>query len=214
MDRRTRRIPHGKIKLGEANIPINAALIIPGQETAFKKDATHSFKHRLRQAWKAAHANAHLLRDTSTSHVTRIRLLQSLVKPCLLYGVESWTMTPDILAKIVAAERALTRWCLRMTRHTSGTEGVEENLASWIKWKTDSAREIARLMEKTKVMRWHISALRLHWQWAGHTARRPGSTNHRAATSYVTPNRRGRPPPQWSDMLRGFSSKILMGNPE
>ena len=80
----------------------------------------------------------------------RIRLLQSLVKPCLLYGVESWTMTPEILAKIIAAERALTRWCLRMSRHTSGTENAEESLAAWIKWKTDSAREIARLMEKTK----------------------------------------------------------------
>ena len=123
-------------------------MIILGQEVAFRRDSNHSFAHRLRQAWKVAHANAPLLRSTSTSHAMRLKLLQSLVKPCLLYGVETWKLTPDLIAKIISAERALTRWCLRMSIRTSGS--AEESLAAWIQWKIDSAREIARLMEKPR----------------------------------------------------------------
>ena len=113
---------------------------------AFRGDSNHGFAHGLRQAWKVAHANAPLLRSTSTSHAMRLKLLQSLVKPCLLYGVETWKLTPDLTAKIISAERALTRWCLRVSIRTSGR--AEESLAAWIQWKIDSAREIARLTEK------------------------------------------------------------------
>ena len=179
---------------------------------AFKEDSNHSFAHRLRQAWKVAHANAPLLRSTSTSHTMRLKLLQSLVKPCLLYGVETWKLTPDLIAKIIAAERALTRWCPRMSIRIGGS--VDESLAAWIQWKIDSAREIARLMEKTKVTRWHLSALRLHWQWAGHAARKLGTMNHEAATAFTAPSKRGHPAPQWSQMLRSFSIKELCGNAE
>ena len=88
-----------KIELGEARVPITASLVILGQEVAFRKDSTHCFQHRLRQAWKAAHANTMLLRSTSTSHGQRIKLLQALVKPCLLYGAETWKLTLELLAK-------------------------------------------------------------------------------------------------------------------
>ena len=135
-----------------------------------------------------------------------------LVKTCLLYGVEPWKLTPGLIAKIISAERALTRWCLRMSKQTSGVDTAEVSLAAWIQWKKDTAREIARLTEKTKTMRWHITALRLHWQWAGHAARRPGTMNYEAATVYISPNRRGQPPPHWSHLLRSFSIKVLLGN--
>ena len=117
---------------------------------AFRRDSNHSFAHRLRQAWKVAHANAPLLRSTSTSHAMWLKLLQSQVKPCLLYGVETWKLTADLIAKIISAERALTRWCLRMSKQTSGVGTAEESLAAWIQWKKDTAREIARLMEKPR----------------------------------------------------------------
>ena len=135
-----------KIELGNARIPIKAELIILGQEVAFRKDSNHCFDHRLRQAWKAAHANAPRLRSTAISHTKRVKLLQALVKPCLLYGVETWKVTPDLISKIITAERALTRWCLRMSIR-SNEEG-DETLEAWIRWKVESAREIARIMEK------------------------------------------------------------------
>ncbi len=78
-----------KINLGTKSIPIVGSLVVLGQEFSFKKDSMHVFQHRLRQAWKTAHANATLLRSTTMSHGARIRLLQALVKPSLLYGVET-----------------------------------------------------------------------------------------------------------------------------
>ena len=142
----------------------------------------------------------------------RLKLLQALVKPCLLYGVQTWKLTPELVAKIIAAERSLTRWCLRMTKQASTAETQEENLETWIQWKADTAREIARLTEKNKCTRWHITALRLHWQWAGHAARRPGTANYEAVTAHRTPTRRGRPQAQWSSLIRSFSTKELHGN--
>ncbi len=83
-----------QIRLGEARIPITSSLVIRGQAVAFRKDSMPCFKQWLRWAWKAAHANSTLLRSTTTSYALRIRLLQALVKPCLLYGAESWKSQP------------------------------------------------------------------------------------------------------------------------
>ena len=83
-----------KKELGEARVPIEASLVILGQEVTFRTDSAHCFQHRLRQALKAAHANTTLHRSTSTSHGQRIKLLQSLVKPCLLCEAETWKLTP------------------------------------------------------------------------------------------------------------------------
>ena len=66
--------------------------------------------------------------------------------------------------------------------------------------------------QKTKAAIWHMSALRLHWQWAGHAARKLGTMNYEAATAFTAPSKRGHPPPQWSQMLRSFSIKELCGN--
>ena len=114
-----------KINLGTKSIPIVGALVVLGQDISFKKDSMHSFQHRLRQAWKTAHANAILLRSTTMSHGARIRLLQALVKPSLLYGAETWKLTPALLATIIGTERAFSRWCLRLTNRTN-TTGEEE----------------------------------------------------------------------------------------
>ena len=38
------------VRLGKARMPITAALVILGQEVAFRQDSMHSFRHRLRQA--------------------------------------------------------------------------------------------------------------------------------------------------------------------
>ena len=62
--------------------------------------------------------------------------------------------------------------------------------------------------------RWHVSALRLHWQWAGHAIRRTGTTNHSAASAHVRPSGRGRPPPHWSQLLRISSVQEFRGPPE
>ena len=70
-----------------------------------------------------------------------------------------------------------------------------------------------QIHEQRKNERWHVTALRMHWQWAGHAARRIGTYNHSAATAHIKPAGRGRPPPQWSQLLRTFSTQELRGPP-
>ena len=204
-----------KIKLGDIRIPIAAELTILGQEVAFRGDSMHSLKHRTRQAWKTAQMNTNLLRSTKTSHTKRLRLLQALVKPSILYGCETWKLTPGMIAKIITTERTFTRWCLRKTNRRNEPEGQDEDegIIDWIQWRATSAREIARSMNIGNIERWHVTALRLHWQWAGHAARRTGTHNYCAATAHTKPVGRGRPPPQWSQLLRTFSTQELRGPP-
>jgi hypothetical protein len=187
--------------------------VVLGQEISFKIDSMHSFQHRLRQAWKTAHANATLLRSTTMSHGARIRLLQALVKPSLLYGVETWKLTPALLAKIITTERAFSRWCLRLTNRADTTGDEERDIANWVQWQTDSARRIANTTHKQKIERWHVTALRLHWKWAGKAARNIDTPNHRAATQHIKPTGRGRPQAHWAQLLRQFSVKELAGEP-
>ena len=202
-----------KINLGTKNIPIVGALVVLGQEISFKQDSMHSFQHRLRQAWKTAHANAILLRSTTMSHGARIRLLQALVKPSLLYGAETWKLTPALLAKIIGTERAFSRWCLRLTNRTNTTGEEERDIATWVQWQTDSARKVAKTTHKQHIERWHVTALRLHWKWAGKAARNKDTLNHSAATLHISPTGRGRPQAHWAQLLRQFSIKELLGEP-
>ena len=165
----------------------------------------HAFKHRLRQAWKTAHANSTLLRSTAISHGARIRLLQALVKPSLLYGSETWKLTPALLAKIIGAERAISRWCMRLTNRAGRTDNEEGDLAAWVQWQADTARQIAKTTSKQQIERWHVTAIRLHWQWAGKAARKAGTPNHTAATVHIRPIGSGRSRAHWAQLLRQFS---------
>ncbi len=173
----------------------------------------HTFQHRLRQAWKIAHANAILLRSTTTSHGARIRLLQTLVKPSLLYGAETWKLTPALLAKIIGTERAFSRWCLRLTNRTNVTGEEENDIAAWVQWQAESARKVAKATHKQHIERWHVTALRRHWKWAGEAARKQGTVNHTAATVHISPTGRGRPQAHWAQLIRQFSTKELAGEP-
>ena len=142
-----------KIKLGDTRIPIAAELTILGQEIAFRGDSMHTLKHRTRQAWKTAQMNASLLRSTKTSHTKRLRLLQALVKPSILYGCETWKLTPGMIANIITTEGTFTRWCLRKTNRRNEPEvqdEEDEGILAWIQWRATSAREIARSMTKGK----------------------------------------------------------------
>ena len=78
-----------------------------------------------------------------------------------------------------------------------------------VQWQTDSARKIAKTTHRQHVERWHVTALRLHWKWAGKAARNKGTLNHSAATLHISPTGRGRPQAHWAQLLRQFSTKEL-----
>ncbi len=82
-----------------------------------------------------------------------------------------------------------------------------------VQWQTDSARKIAKTTHRQHIERWHVTALRLHWKWAGKAARNKGTLNHSAATLHISPTGRGRPQAHWAQLLRQFSTKELVGEP-
>ncbi len=114
--------------------------------------------------------NGTLLRSSTTS----FRLLQALVKPCLLYGSEVWKFISSLLGNIGTAETEFSRWCLRLRpeeqQNQDGSAGAGTSMEAWIQWRILSAITIATTNAKNNSERWHHTALKLHWQWAGHAA--------------------------------------------
>ena len=140
------------------------------------------------------------------SHGARIRLLQALVKPSLLYGAETWKLTPALLAKIHRSRKSIlevvyetheqNRYNGRRRKRHSGMGAMAGGVG----------KKIAKTTHKQQIERWHVTALRLHWKWAGKAARNKGSLNHTAATIHIKPIGRGRPQAHWAQLLRQFST--------
>ncbi len=103
---------------------------------------------------------------------------------------------------------------MRLTNRAGRTENEDGDLAAWVQWQADTARQIAKTTGKQQIERWHVTAIRLHWQWAGHAVRKTGTPNHTAATVHIRPLSSRRPRANWAQLLRQFSITKLRGNAE
>ncbi len=116
----------------------------------------------------------------------RMSLLWSLIRPCIMHASETWKWSPELLAQILTAEREFGRWCLRLSSFLRGREldaDGTQSLQEFATWKTDTAREVAMYCSQAGLERWHRSALKSYWGWAGHAARMTtGGMNNITAT--------------------------------
>ena len=193
-------------------------MVTLGHLLAFRTSSTHSLEHRKSLAWKVAHANATLLRSKVVSRKHRMKLLYSLIRPCMMHASETWKWSPELLAQVLTAEREFGRWCMRLTAFQPGraleADG-DQSLYEYITWKADTAREVATYCTQAGLERWHKAALKSYWNWAGHVARMPpDGMNNIAAFHTHRPHGRGRPTAQWNHILEKLSSHELQGEPD
>ena len=206
---------HGSISINNTNIPISTSMVTLGHLLAFRTSSIHSFEYRKALAWKVAHANEKLLRSKVVSRKQRIRLLNALVRPCMMHASETWKWSPELLAQVLTAEREFGRWCLRLAAfqpaRAPDSDGAQ-TLEEYITWKMDTAREVAAYSTQAGVERWHKTALKSYWNWAGHIARMsPEGMNNIVACHVHRPCGRGRPAVQWNHILQKFSTHELQG---
>ena len=147
-------------------------------------------KRRLAIGKTSFNRHANILKDRQVPITLRLRLLQTLVFPVMLYGCESWSLTADLSRRIDAAEMWLYRRMLR------------------ISWRDRVRNEVVlqRIGRESLVLR--SIMLRQKLTYFGHLVRHPG-IDHDIMLGMVPGKRRqGRPQLQWTDDIRRVCGSV------
>jgi hypothetical protein len=90
-----------------------------------------------------------LFRNRTLSRATKIRLYKALIRPVVIYGAETWTMTKK-------EEKALLIFERKIFRRIYGPK-YEDG-----KWKSRKNRELEELSKGENIVKW-IKGRRIRW---------------------------------------------------
>lgn len=135
-----------------------------------------------------------VFKSKNISRTTKTKIYKTLVRPVLMYGSETWTMTQ-------MEEEWLRRWERKILRRIYG--GINENGV----WRTRTNQELRALYQEPDIVT-EIKTGRL--RWAGHVQRLPEtSTTKKIFTGGPGGRRRrGRPRKRWVDDLEDDLRKL------
>lgn len=134
---------------------------------------------RIGKARTAFHQLKNIWGSSEISATTKIRLFNTLVKPVLLYGAETWRTTATIMKKI----QVFINTCLRKIIK--------------IRW-PDKISNV-ELRQRTKQQPVDQDILHRRWRWIGHILRKPTSNITKQALTWNPQGKRkrGRPRNTW-----------------
>jgi len=166
-----------------------------GRKISFENADGIELGNRTRAAWAKFMSNKQELTSRSYSLKDRLRLLDAIVSPTLLYGCPAWTLTSQQEQTLTTTQRKMLRMVLgdrrrKITNTTpetlhgdtsSGSDvssnppqeddpraGSEEDedLESWVDWIRRVTHEAERQMTSLKIESWVVKARRMKWKWA------------------------------------------------
>ena len=117
---------------------------------------------RISSAWKAFHAHRDRFLNKQVDASIRIKALDILVAPVLLYGAGSWTLTKADLEKIHQAHKNMCARILSM----QALDGE-----AWLDFLSRRSRRIKNLWRMLHIVPWDKLVLQKIHSWAGHIAR-------------------------------------------
>ena len=136
-------------------------------------------KVRIGKARAAFHQLKNVWGSSDLPLNTKIRIFNSMVKPVLLYGAETWRTTVNTMKRI----QAFNNTCLRRILRIRWPNKIS-NLELWQRTGQHPVEE---------------EILQRRWRWIGHTLRKPASNITRYALFWNPQGRRkrGRPRNTW-----------------
>ncbi|XP_046848167.1 uncharacterized protein LOC124441744 [Xenia sp. Carnegie-2017] len=139
---------------------------------------------RISRAWNKWRELTGVLCDKKMPKKLKILIYKTVIRPVLLYGNETWSVTDYLAEKISVCEMRMIRYCLGVS--------LEEHRTN------ESIREEANVMSILKLMR------RKRLQWFGHVCRREEDVDIRRVYEMQMEGRRkrGRPKHRWKDTIR------------
>jgi hypothetical protein len=123
--------------------------------------------NRIASGWRMFWSMKRLLLNKRVSINQRLKLLDSTVSSCVLWCSESWTPRAEESRALKVAQNGMLR------RIVGRPRGLDEEWLDWIRTSTRRARSWA---EKVGIKDWGLAHSRNKWRWAGHVARRGGTS--------------------------------------
>ena len=156
----------------------------------------HSVKEEIRE-WiakgnKAFYANKALFQSKLVSRRSKLKLYQTVIRPVVVYGCETWVLKENIIQKLSVFERKILRRIFGPTRKKDGS------------WKIKSNMELDKLIQHWNIIN-YVKAQRL--SWFGHVHRKPETSIVRKIYKwqpYIT-RPVGRPKHRWDDVMLGMT---------
>lgn len=160
-------------------------------------DVDEEIKTRLMQGNRCFYALKHLFRNSLVSRNTKLRLYKTLIRPIVMYGCETWSLTQRQESQFNCFER-------RVLRSICGP------LCEQGRWRIRTNRELTEIYgDETLVGA--IKSARL--RWAGHVARMDEDRMPKKVMDRNFDNNRsrGRPRKRWLDGVEEDARKLDVG---
>ena len=124
------------------------------------------------------------LRQESTNEIEDPDIYQTVIRPTLLYGCETWPMSVKDERRMATTEMRMVRWAMGVSllEHRRNEEILEEA----------KVEQIATVMRRRRL------------EWFGHVKRRDKTENIRAVVEMKMEGKRprGRPQLRWKDTVK------------
>ena len=185
-------INRGKSKVFRTNASNNTPITVQGEALEEVDSFTYlgsildnqggtdaDVRTRIGKARAAFHQLKNIWGSSVIGITTKIRLFNTIVKPLLLYGAETWRTTVTTIKKI----QVFINTCLRKILK--------------IRWPDKISNE--ELWRRTNQQPVEEDILQRRWRWIGHTLRKPASNTTRQSLTWNPQGKRkrGRPRNTW-----------------
>ena len=147
-------------------------------------------RRRIQAGWMSWKKVSGVLCDRKLSAKVKGKIYKSVVRPAMLYGMETVAVTERQMGKMEVAELKMVRWALGVTRKDKIRNEYVRGTA-----------KIAKLGEKLQNVR---------LRWYGHVKRREEDYVGKRMMEMAVPGRRkrGRPRRRWMDLVREDMERV------
>ncbi|CAG9137374.1 unnamed protein product [Plutella xylostella] len=152
-----------------------------GQTISFQNPMNKEIDRRIASAWKRYWSNKDVFKSNLPVNLKK-KIMDNTILPALLYGCQTWSLTKNIVRKIITFQRATERSMLGLK--------LQDRV------KNTEIRRITKITDAVDML------CRLKWKWAGHVARTTdGRWSERILHWYPRDTTRppGRPKRRWCD---------------
>ena len=172
--------------------PASGAVRVLGKALCLDPYADTAIRHRIGSAWACFRSRSQALKLRDAGVGLRLRLLQSCVLPCLLWGLSSEALLDRHLTQIKRVQRSMTAKVLGLHRAPA------EPWSSFWRRRRD---RIASAVTAHKLVWWDDALLRRHWRLMGHVWRQGLTGPQRMASTLLN----------WSPIVQQMAESFLRG---
>jgi hypothetical protein len=157
-------------------------------------DIEEEVKTRIMQGNRCFYALKHLFTSSLVSRNTKLRLFKTIIRPIVMYGCETWSLTQKQDERLATFERKVLR-------------SICGAVCEQGRWRIRTNRELAIIFGEETISG-AIKSARL--RWAGHVARMDQNRNAKKAfdKNFDGNRARGRPRKRWLDCVEEDAEKL------